>query len=161
MVTPPTISEDVGRAAQRRAAAQKMGRHPAPLNEGRSRNMQANRRRDTQPELALRSALHRAGHRYRCDLRLEVEGVRVRPDIVFTKRKVAIFVDGCFWHCCPDHGREPTANQYYWSPKLQRNRERDARNTSALEAAGWTVVRVWEHEEVSEAIRRVELALGA
>jgi DNA mismatch endonuclease, patch repair protein len=159
MVTLVTLSEDDDQARQRRAEARRKRLYPAPLNEGRSRNMQGNRRRDTGPELALRSALHRAGYRFRVDLRLDFAGVRVRPDVVFTKRKVAIFVDGCFWHCCPEHGRQPTTNEWYWSPKLTRNRQRDARNTAALSAAGWTVVRLWEHETVPDAVDRVVAAL--
>lgn len=80
----------------------------------------------------------------------------MRPDIVFTRKRVAIFVDGCFWHSCPEHGRQPTANTGYWSPKLARNRERDRQNTEALESAGWTVLRVWEHEAVEETLARVK-----
>lgn len=126
---------------------------------GRRRNMQANRRRDTGPERALRSALHAAGYRYRCDLRIDLAETRVRPDVVFTRKKVAVFVDGCFWHSCPVHGRQPRTNSEYWSPKLQKNRERDCRNTEALKQAGWLVVRVWEHEPVDEAIDKVVTAL--
>lgn len=154
-----TLPEDDGAAVQRRRTAHEAGVYPAPLNAGRSRNMQANRRRDTKPELALRSALHRAGYRFRRDLRLEVDGVRVRPDIAFTRRKVAVFVDGCFWHCCPEHGRQPSVNGWYWSPKLQGNVGRDKRNTAALETAGWTVIRIWEHASVNEALANVRHAL--
>jgi DNA mismatch endonuclease (patch repair protein) len=126
----------------------------------RRHNMQANRRRDTGPELALRSALHAAGYRYRCDLRVDLpSGHRVRPDVVFTRRQVAVFVDGCFWHSCPEHGRNPKSNSSYWGPKLTRNRERDARNTTELEASGWTVIRVWEHELVADALARVTSVL--
>lgn len=121
--------------------------------------MQANRRRDSAPELALRSALHGAGFRYRCDFRIDLPGGRVRPDIVFTRRRVAVFVDGCFWHCCPEHGSKPSVHQSYWSPKLARNVERDARNTAWLTEAGWTVVRIWEHEDVASAMERVATAL--
>lgn len=132
---------------------------PTSLNEGRRRNMQANRRRDTGPEKALRSVLHSAGYRYRCDYRIEIEGAHIRPDIVFTRRRVAVFVDGCFWHVCPEHGRPPKINESYWSPKLQRNRERDLRNTTTLESAGWVVVRVWEHEAIPAALERVARAV--
>lgn len=115
--------------------------------------MRANRRADTKPEVALRSALHRLGYRYRKDFRLDLpEGVRVRPDIVFTARKVAVFVDGCFWHVCPEHGREPTSNEWYWTPKLRRNVERDQAANEALVRAGWRVVRVWEHLPIGEAV---------
>src|SRR5688500_71920 len=93
----------------------------------RRRNMQANRRRDTGPELALRSLLHARGLRYRCDYRLKFDGGAVRPDIVFTRVKVAVFVDGCFWHSCPVHGHSPRQNTQYWAPKLASNRARDLR----------------------------------
>ncbi|WP_073846348.1 DNA mismatch endonuclease Vsr [Amycolatopsis sp. CB00013] len=131
-------------------------RSPAPLNAGRSRNMKANRRSDTKPEVELRQALHRLGYRYRKDHRLDLPaGVRVRPDIVFTRRKIAVFVDGCFWHVCPEHGREPTRNEWYWTPKLRRNIERDRLADAALADAGWRVVRIWEHEDVQGAVGRV------
>jgi DNA mismatch endonuclease (patch repair protein) len=134
-------------------------RVPAASSSGRRRNMQANRRRDTKPELALRSALHRAGFRYRVDYRIDLPGGRVRPDIVFTRKRIAVFVDGCFWHCCPEHGSRPSINQSYWSPKLARNVERDARNTKLLREADWTVVRIWEHESVPSALTRVTEAV--
>ncbi|UGT64897.1 very short patch repair endonuclease [Nocardia asteroides] len=117
--------------------------------------MQANRRTDTKPEIALRKALHHLGYRYRKDLRLDLGEVKVRPDIVFTARKLAVFVDGCFWHACPVHGRRPTTNEWYWSPKLQRNIDRDQRVSGALRAAGWRVVRIWEHEPLPDAVATV------
>jgi DNA mismatch endonuclease, patch repair protein len=132
---------------------------PTPVSEGRSRNMRAIRRTDTKPEIALRSALHRLGYRFRKDLRIDLPGSRVRPDIVFTSRRVAVFVDGCFWHCCPEHGRQPTANEWYWSPKLARTVERDRLATAALTDAGWTVIRVWEHEQLATAVDRIRAAL--
>lgn len=123
--------------------------------------MRANRRRDTKPEVALRSQLHRMGYRYRKDLRLDLGPIRVRPDIVFTARKVAVFVDGCFWHVCPEHGRMPTTNDWYWTPKLRRNMERDQIANTALSEAGWTVIRLWEHEELATAVAAVAKALEA
>ncbi|MFF3443241.1 very short patch repair endonuclease [Streptosporangium sp. NPDC002721] len=141
-----------------RKQAHERGLYPAPLNEGRSRNMQANRRTGTKPEVALRSALHRLGYRYRKDLRIDLEGLRVRPDIVFTARKIAIFVDGCFWHVCPQHGRPPTTNEWYWTPKLRRNMERDRAADAALQAAGWQVIRLWEHEPLPAAVEAVVAA---
>ena len=124
--------------------------------------MKANRRTDTKPELALRHALHRLGYRYRKDYRLDLDsGRRVRPDIVFTARKLAVFVDGCFWHACPEHGSKPKANEWYWGPKLVRNVERDRVNDAALKLAGWTVVRLWEHVPVDEAVTTVVTALAA
>jgi DNA mismatch endonuclease (patch repair protein) len=110
--------------------------------------MRAIKRTGTKPELALRSALHRQGYRFRKDYRLDLAaGTRVRPDIAFTARRVAVFVDGCFWHVCPEHGRDPTVNEW--------DRAADA----ALAAAGWQVVRVWEHEPLDAAIAAVVAAL--
>ncbi len=124
--------------------------------------MRANRRTDTKPELALRHALHRLGYRYRKDHRLDLDGGRrVRPDIAFTARKVAVFVDGCFWHACPEHGSKPRANEWYWGPKLIKNVERDRVNDAALILAGWTVVRLWEHVPLDEAVGTVVTALTA
>ncbi|MFC5182270.1 very short patch repair endonuclease [Actinomadura harenae] len=146
---------------ERREAAWAAGKVPRPSSEGRSRNMKANRRSDTKPEIALRRALHARGYRYRKDFRMDLSsGVRVRPDIVFTARKVAVFVDGCFWHVCPEHGREPTSNEWYWTPKLRRNVERDRVADVALRAAGWRVVRLWEHVSLSEAVDAVTDAVG-
>ncbi|GAA3609225.1 very short patch repair endonuclease [Nonomuraea rosea] len=144
---------------QARRQAHERGLYPAPLNEGRSRNMQANRRSNTKPEVVLRSALHRLGYRYRKDFRLDLGGIKVRPDIVFTARKLAVFVDGCFWHVCPQHGRQPTTNEWYWTPKLRRNIERDRTVNAALEKSGWSVVRLWEHESLEAAVKAVVVAL--
>ncbi|HUD39712.1 MAG TPA: very short patch repair endonuclease [Streptosporangiaceae bacterium] len=130
--------------------------YPMPSSPGRSANMRGNRRTDTKPELALRRALHGLGYRYRKDYRLDLaSGVRVRPDIVFTAKRVAVFVDGCFWHCCPQHGSQPASNTWYWEPKLRRNVERDRAADAALGAAGWTVIRLWEHESLDAAISAV------
>jgi DNA mismatch endonuclease, patch repair protein len=136
--------------------------YPHPSSAARSANMRANRRTDTKPELALRHALHRLGYRYRKDYRLDLDdGRRVRPDIVFTARKVAVFVDGCFWHACPQHGSKPKANEWYWSPKLLKNVERDRMNDTALTLAGWTVVRLWEHIPIDDAVATVVTTLAA
>src|SRR6202044_1090782 len=122
--------------------------------------MKANRRADTKPELALRSALHALGYRYRKDFRLDLPARRVRPDIAFTARRVAVFVDGCFWHACPDHGSKPANNTWYWEPKLRRNVERDRAADAALAAAGWDVVRIWEHVPLDAAVTVVLAALA-
>jgi DNA mismatch endonuclease, patch repair protein len=122
--------------------------------------MRANRRTDTKPEVALRRELHRQGFRYRKDYRLDLTAARVRPDIAFTARRVAVFVDGCFWHCCPEHGSQPANNTWYWKPKLERNVERDRAADAALTAAGWSVVRVWEHESLEAAVGAVVSALA-
>lgn len=125
-------------------------------SEASRRIMQANRRRDTRPELAVRRLLHARGLRYRVDLAVE-RGIRSRPDIVFTRWRIAIYIDGCFWHGCPEHGTQPRANADYWTPKLERNIERDVAVAAALREAGWTVLRFWEHEDpvaVADAIER-------
>lgn len=117
--------------------------------------MRGNRRRNSTPELALRSHLHRLGARYRVDLPVQTARGRIRPDLVFTRRRVAVFVDGCFWHGCPEHGRVPSTNNDYWAAKLRRNLERDGEQAAALEAAGWRVVRVWEHDAVEAAAETI------
>jgi DNA mismatch endonuclease (patch repair protein) len=139
-----------------------MADYPHPSSPGRSANMRANRRTDTKPEMALRRALHMLGYRYRKDHRLVLDGGRkVRPDIAFTACRVAVFVDGCFWHACPEHGNRPAVNDWYWTPKLARNVERDRAADEALDAAGWRVVRVWEHETLEHAMAAVIAAVGA
>src|SRR5262249_52856984 len=131
-------------------------RYPQPSSAGRSANMRANRRADTKPELALRRALHELGFRDRQDYRLDLAGgVRGRAENVVTARKVAVFVDGCFWHCCPEHGSQPAANTWYWEPKLRRNVDRDRAADTALDQAGWTVIRFWEHESIDTAVATV------
>lgn len=135
--------------------------YPRPLDGEVSKRMRANRRRDTRPERRLRSLLHAGGLRFRVDQRVVAGRVTVRPDVVFARARVALFVDGCFWHACPAHGTQPGRNTAYWAPKLVRNVERDRRVTEALEGDGWVVVRVWEHEdprkvapEVSRLVRK-------
>ena len=116
--------------------------------------MQGNRKRDTGPERALRSELHRRGLRYRLHKHASQE-VKCVADVVFRFERIAVFVDGCFWHGCLDHGVRPRTHSDYWDAKLARNVARDRRNDAALEAAGWTVVRVWEHEPPAEAADRI------
>lgn len=97
------------------------------------------------------------GLRYRVDY--SPMGNRRRADIVFTRKRVAIFVDGCFWHGCPQHATLPVQNNAYWAPKLQRNIDRDRETNVELEAAGWTVIRIWEHEDPGVAVRKIGVAL--
>lgn len=123
--------------------------------------MKGNRKRDTRPEIALRSALHRVGLRFRCDYPIRRPDRRpIRVDIAFTRQRVAVFVDGCFWHCCPEHSNMPRANRSYWQPKLERNVQRDAETVAALTDMGWHTIRVWEHEDPADATQRVRAALG-
>lgn len=123
--------------------------YPLPSSVAVSAVMRANRRRDTKPELRIRRALHAQGYRYRVDYPIVVGNVRVRPDLVFTRQRVAVFVDGCFFHSCPEHGNQPRVNVGYWRPKLARNVQRDQLVTAALKSDGWSVVRVWEHEDAA------------
>jgi len=125
--------------------------YPRPSSPAVTRVMKAVRRVDTSPEVKLRSALHRGGYRFRKDMALVVGGQRCRPDIVFTRQMVAVFVDGCLWHSCPYHGHQPRLNTDYWQPKLRRTRERDKAETEALRASGWEVIRIWEHMPIAEA----------
>lgn len=125
--------------------------------------MAAIRRRDTRVEKRLRSMLHAIGLRFRVDYPVQLEhGRPVRPDIVFTRARLAVFVDGCYWHGCPEHGRrEGGLNQEYWGPKIARNVERDRLHDAALQAAGWRVVRIWEHTPAETAVAHVNQALEA
>jgi DNA mismatch endonuclease (patch repair protein) len=116
--------------------------------------MLGNRSRDTGPELLVRRALHARGLRFRVDLRPEPT-LRTRADIVFTRRRIAVYIDGCFWHVCPVHGTSPKANADYWTPKLARNVERDLESTAALESLGWIVLRFWSHEPVDDVVERI------
>lgn len=113
----------------------------------------------------MRSSLHRKGLRFRKDYSIRTRTLRVRPDVVFPRLRLAVFIDGCFWHGCPEHGNLPSTNEAYWGPKLARNQQRDTQVTQALKAEGWTVMRVWEHEPpqlVAERIQaRVRLLKGA
>jgi DNA mismatch endonuclease (patch repair protein) len=117
--------------------------------------MQSNRSRDTKPELALRSAVHARGLRYRVAAKPLPE-LRRTADLVFPRAKVAVFLDGCFWHGCPEHHTVAAANARFWADKVEGNRTRDRDTDSRLADAGWVSVRVWEHEDPVEAAQRVE-----
>jgi DNA mismatch endonuclease (patch repair protein) len=117
-------------------------------------------RRDTAPEMLLRKELHRRGLRYR--LIVKVPGNNRRTiDIAFPRQKVAVFVDGCFWHGCPAHGTTPRSNAPWWNQKISANRARDADTNQLLEAAGWFVLRLWEHDPAEAAADRVMSALAS
>ena len=116
-------------------------------------SMKGTRRVGTKPEVRLRSVLHRRGYRFMKDFPVKVSAKRTcRPDIVFTRRKLAIFVDGCFWHVCPDHRRIPPNNKEYWEAKLTGNKRRDENDTRMLSEIGWNVVRIWERIPLMEAL---------
>lgn len=129
-------------------------RTPPASSPAARKRMQANRGRDTKPELLIRRTLHAMGLRYRVDRR-PIPGIRRRADLVFAGARVAVFVDGCFWHACPVHGTKPKENAGYWTAKLLENVARDRDTDRALEAAGWLPIRVWEHEEPAEAAAKI------
>ena len=108
--------------------------------------MQGNRSRDTKPEMAVRSAVHRRGIRFRVSARPQPALART-ADLVLRKTRIAVFVDGCYWHGCPDHHTQPATNSQYWADKIARNIERDSETTACLQQTGWTVLRFWEHED--------------
>lgn len=120
--------------------------------------MRGNRRRDTRPELAVRRAVHSLGLRYRVDAR-PLPDLNRRADLVFTRAKVAVFVDGCYWHGCPEHGTEARTNADYWGPKIRRNRDRDQETDKLLAEQGWVPLRIWEHEPVTSAADKILAAV--
>ncbi|MBC6466656.1 very short patch repair endonuclease [Actinomadura alba] len=122
--------------------------------------MRANKGRDTKPELALRRAVHALGLRYRVSAR-PLPAVRRTADLIFTRAKVAVFLDGCFWHGCPDHHTKSAINAAYWADKVVKNRARDRETDGLLKAAGWVAVRIWEHEDPGEAALKVASVVRA
>jgi len=139
------------------------GKRPDPKSKGESswassdgvrRSMQSNRPRDTRPEVELRSGLHAAGLRFRKHYR-PIKGSRCEVDVAFTRWKVAVLLDGCFWHGCPQHATRPATNEEWWAAKLDGNIARDRQTDLALTAAGWTVLRFWEHEPTAEVVAKV------
>ncbi len=124
-----------------------------------SARLSKQRRRDTAPEIALRRELHRRGARFYVD-RAPIRGLRRRADLVFPRRRVAVYVDGCFWHRCPEHATDPKNNAQWWADKLAGNVVRDRDTDSRLSAAGWLVVRIWEHESPVAAADKVQEALS-
>lgn len=119
-------------------------RRPAPLNAAVSRQMSRMPRASTGPELLLRRELHRRGLRYR----VNHPGLPGRPDVALTRVRLAVFVDGCFWHMCPEHGVLPKNNAQWWRAKLERNVARDREKDERLAVLGWAVLHFWEHEDL-------------
>jgi len=129
-----------------------------PSSDRVSRQMSMLGQRDTDPEILVRSDLHRRGLRFRVHSKPEPD-LRTKADIIFRPKKVVVYIDGCFWHHCPEHGTVPASNQEFWATKLRRNQERDAENTRELKARGWTVLRFWEHEDAASAAETIEQIL--
>jgi DNA mismatch endonuclease (patch repair protein) len=126
-------------------APRPLSKTPWASSESARKTMTGNRRRDTNPEVQVRRHLHAAGLRYRVDVK-PLPDLRRRADVVFRSLRLAIFIDGCYWHGCPLHGTTPRTNQEYWSAKVAANRKRDEDTNHQLQAAGWQVQRYWEHE---------------
>ena len=125
-------------------------RTPTPLSQQVSRQLSRMPVKNTGPEVRLRSAMHAVGLRFRIGSKLPGH-----PDIVLTRARLAVFVDGCFWHACPDHATTPKNNREWWTEKLERTVQRDLEKDAALRALGWDVVHVWEHEDAVEAAARI------
>lgn len=134
--------------------------NPKPLDETVRQRMSRQARRNTQVELQVRRRLHSAGYRYRVDYRPD-QSMRCRGDIVFTRRKVIVFIDGCFWHGCPLHATQPKNNADWWRAKLASNVERDRRHSDALHDLGWRVLRFWEHEDPADICGRIVAVVRA
>lgn len=134
--------------------------YPEPTDAAATRVGKGNRRSGTKPEVGLRSFLHRRGLRFRKDFPVRIGSERpVRPDVVFTRARIAVFVDGCFWHGCREHQVIPKANSDYWAPKLRRNIDRDRQVDETLMSSGWQVIRIWEHDDIEVAAARIETAV--
>ncbi len=147
----------------RSKVGQVANRYPAATTERVARSMRSNRSRDTALEIRIRSALFAAGLRYRKHVR-PVSGLRYEADVVFARHRLVVFIDGCFWHGCPDHHRRPLAtasNRDWWLAKLQTNAERDRKVDALLSEQGWTVLRIWEHESDDDAVQKVVARLRA
>ncbi|BAJ73210.1 DNA G:T-mismatch repair endonuclease [Microbacterium testaceum StLB037] len=133
---------------------------PWASSDAARKTMQGNRGRDTKAELAVRRLVHAAGLRYRVNARPEKD-LRRTADMLFTRVRIAVFIDGCYWHGCPQHFSMPATNLDYWSAKIERNRVRDVETTTHLEARGWLVLRFWEHETPSHAADQIIQAVNA
>jgi DNA mismatch endonuclease (patch repair protein) len=131
---------------------------PIPASPEVAQRMARTRQRDTDGEMAVRRAVHRRGLRYRVNAAIKGAG-RIRPDLVFPSEEVAVFVDGCFWHRCPQHATTPKNNRSWWEEKLAGNVERDQRHNEVLRSLGWEVLRFWEHADAKQAAAEIERAV--
>ena len=144
-----TVVEPTGQTWDEYASTTGARKYPGPSSIAHSSRLKQSKQRDTAPELALRYALHARGLRYRVNL--PVPGQRRRTiDVAFTRHRLAVFVDGCFWHGCPKHGTSPKANADWWKSKLDANKARDHHTNQILIDQGWRVIRAWEHQPPNE-----------
>lgn len=132
-----------------------MGRKgPKPSSSAAKSRMEAAKPKNTLPEIKLQTALAELGINFETDVK-PIEDLHRRADVLIREGKIAIFVDGCFWHGCPIHGTQAKANAEFWADKIKRNQERDLDTNEHLEAAGWTVIRIWEHEDPNDAAKQI------
>ena len=134
---------------------------PKATSTATHKSMVGNRRRDSRPEMSIRRAVHALGLRYFVDkpVKFEIHSRSIRADLVFPRIRLAVFIDGCFWHGCPEHMTWPSRNGRWWRSKIADNQARDRRQTRQLGAARWTVIRIWSHSEPSTAARRIDRAV--
>lgn len=137
-----------------------MSKGPKPSSDEAHRRMKAVRQRDTKAEMEVRRRLHAMGLRYRVDYPV-LESPRRRADVAFPRLRIAVFIDGCFWHGCPIHGSSPKANAEFWKQKIEANVARDRDTDERLRAKGWTVLRFWEHEDPDRVAGLVQKSVEA
>lgn len=132
---------------------------PQPLSHTVQNRLRNQRTTGTDPEMAIRRLSHAQGLRYRVNARPERD-LRVKPDMIFTRQRLAVFIDGCFWHGCPTHFIPPTNNAEWWASKINANIARDQASREQLRSRGWRVLSIWEHEPPEEAVLRIHEALS-
>lgn len=145
---------------RKRVGVTKINEPPVASSNAALNRMKAAKPRDTTPEMALRQVLQEMGFAFSVDFS-PIEGLRRRVDILFVEERVAVMIDGCYWHGCPQHGTWPKQNAEFWKAKIKANKRRDIDTNQRLEDAGWHVIRVWEHENPHEAAERIIDVLNA
>ena len=155
----PTICETIHLSTGTMSGRKKSNKKPRPSSDEARRRMKSVRQRGTSAELSLRRNLFRRGLRYRVNA-VVIDKPRRSADVVFKSLRIAVFVDGCFWHGCPRHATWPRANKAFWLDKIEANRKRDLETTALLSKAGWLVLRFWEHDDMEAASRRVATAVA-
>ena len=156
------IAQNISRECSSQTTQARAGMHPYPnpATQAVTRSMRGNRSTDTKPEVETRRLLHGMGLRFRKSYLIEFENGRTTVDIAFTRLRLVVLIDGCFWHGCPEHGRIPKRNALYWSSKLRGNVQRDKAVNQLLSEAGWTVIRFWSHDSPRQIANAVSNRVG-